>query len=71
MLEKRNIEEKDAAGDAGALDDIVDMAAGKMGKAAKAAKAAKAGPRRRERELAGSAVDAAASLPDSPATGIC
>lgn len=65
MLEKRNIEEKDAAGDAGALDDIVDMAAGRMGRAGKA------GPRRRERELAGSAVDAAAGLPDSPATGIC
>jgi len=32
MLEKRNIEEKEAAGDAGALDDIVDMAAGKMEK---------------------------------------
>ena len=30
MLEKRNIEEKEAAGDAGALDDIVDTAAGKM-----------------------------------------
>lgn len=40
MLEKRNIEEKEAAGDAGALDDIVDMAAGKMGKAAKAVRAA-------------------------------
>lgn len=42
MLEKRNIEEKEAAGDAGALDDIVDMAAGKMGKAAKAAKSVRA-----------------------------
>ena len=42
MLEKRNIEEKEAAGDAGALDDIVDMAAGKMGRAAKAAKSVRA-----------------------------
>lgn len=40
MLEKRNIEEKEAAGDAGALDDIVDMAAGKMGKTAKSVRAA-------------------------------
>lgn len=31
MMEKRNIEEKDAAGDAGVLDDIVDAAATKMG----------------------------------------
>ena len=31
MIEKRNdTAEKDAAGDAGVLDDIVDMAAGKM-----------------------------------------
>jgi len=31
MMEKQNrTVEKDAAGDAGALDDIVDMAAGKM-----------------------------------------
>ena len=31
MMEKRNdTAEKDAAGDAGVLDDIVDMAAGKM-----------------------------------------
>lgn len=65
MLEKRNIEEKEAAGDAGALDDIVDMAAGKMGKAAKA------DPRGRERELVGRAIDAATGLPDSPAAGIC
>lgn len=68
MLEKRNIEEKDAAGDAGALDDIVDMAAGRMGKAAKTAKA---DPRGRERELVGRAIDAATGLPNSPATGIC
>lgn len=45
MLEKRNIEEKEAAGDAGALDDIVDMAAGKMGKAGKAAKSVRAAAR--------------------------
>jgi hypothetical protein len=30
MMEKRNIEEKDAAGDAGDIDDIVDGAVGKM-----------------------------------------
>jgi len=50
MLEKRNMSaegtEKDAAGDAGVLDDMVDMAAGRM------RRPAGADPRRRERELA-------------------
>ena len=55
MLEKRNIEEKEAAGDAGALDDIVDMAAGKMGKMGKAAKSVRAAARQVVSWQAGSA----------------
>lgn len=64
MLEKRNMSaegtEKDAAGDAGVLDDMVDMAAGRM------RRPAGADPRRRER----SAAREAAGRPD-PDTAVC
>jgi len=64
MLEKRNMgaegTEKDAAGDAGVLDDIVDMAAGRM------RRPAGADPRRRERRLASEA----AGRP-VPETAVC
>lgn len=66
MLEKRNIEEKDAAGDAGALDDIVDMAAGKMGRAVRGSGGLAAGPRRRERAIAREALGRPA-----PETAVC
>jgi hypothetical protein len=64
MLEKRNMSaegtEKDAAGDAGALDDIVDMAAGRM------RQPQGLDPRRRERQLASEV----AGSPD-PETAVC
>ena len=68
MMEKRNTSdgqksEKAAAGDAGALDDIVDMAAGKMARSG--------GARGRERRILKEALDGVVPPVDMQQTGIC
>ena len=64
MMEKRNIEEKDAAGDAGVIDDIVDAAAGKMAKAG-------TGPRKPERRLVREAMSGVTEPAAVTDTAVC